>query len=70
MRLNEETELKRCPRCEEHKPPSEFYNQASRPDGLRLYCKPCANARLRDWQSRRGSVGDRTSAAESRDELR
>ena len=30
-----------CPRCGKQKPEGEFHRNASRPDGLLAYCKPC-----------------------------
>ena len=32
---------KRCPKCGERKERSEYWNDASRPDGITAYCKPC-----------------------------
>ena len=34
---------KRCPKCGERKERSEYWNDASRPDGITAYCKPCKN---------------------------
>jgi len=33
--------MKRCPRCGEEKPFSEFAKNRARRDGLQTYCKPC-----------------------------
>ncbi len=33
--------MKRCSRCKEEKPPSEFHKDASRRDGLQHQCKSC-----------------------------
>lgn len=34
-------DTKRCSRCHEVKPVAEFYKNATQPDGLNGYCKPC-----------------------------
>ncbi len=39
-------ELKRCPRCEESLPPSEFGVCRARKDGLNLYCKRCIRQKI------------------------
>ncbi len=39
-------ELKRCPRCEESLPLSEFGVCRARKDGLNLYCKRCIRAKI------------------------
>lgn len=39
-------ELKRCPRCEESKPLSEFGVCRARRDGLNLYCKRCIRQKI------------------------
>ena len=41
-----EVELKRCPRCEESLPLSEFGVCRARKDGLNLYCKRCIRAKI------------------------
>jgi hypothetical protein len=33
--------MKRCARCGETKPLSEFHNHSGRRDGVQTYCKPC-----------------------------
>jgi len=40
-------ELKRCPRCEESLPLSEFGVCRARKDGLNLYCKRCIRQKIR-----------------------
>jgi hypothetical protein len=40
-------ELKRCPRCEENLPRSEFGVCRARKDGLNLYCKRCIRQKIR-----------------------
>src|SRR5205809_6239393 len=39
-------ELKRCPRCEESLPLSEFGICRARKDGLNLYCKRCIRQKI------------------------
>eukprot|EP00884_Botryococcus_braunii_P016969 jgi/Botrbrau1/3956/Bobra.0365s0030.2 len=39
---------KKCSRCGNNKPSEEFYKDASKPDGLQTYCKPCLSARNRE----------------------
>src|SRR5205085_11048363 len=41
-----EIELKRCPRCEEALPLSEFGVCRARKDGLNLYCKRCIRQKI------------------------
>ena len=41
-----EVELKRCPRCEESLPQSEFGVCRARKDGLNLYCKRCIRQKI------------------------
>src|SRR5438874_12897318 len=57
-------ELKRCPRCEESLPLSEFGICRARKDGLNLYCKRCirqkialSRAALREYKSARVKHG-------------
>lgn len=61
-------ELKRCPRCEESLPLSEFGVCRARKDGLNLYCKRCIRQKialsrqaLREYKSARSKHGN-TSA--------
>ena len=35
--------MKKCPRCLEDKPVSEFNKDASKKDGFTSYCRPCSN---------------------------
>ena len=62
-----EIELKRCPRCEEPLPLSEFGVCRARKDGLNLYCKRCIRQKialsrqaLREYKKARGkhSISD------------
>jgi hypothetical protein len=57
-------ELKRCPRCEESLPLSEFGVCRARKDGLNLYCKRCIRQKialsrqaLREYKSARSKLG-------------
>lgn len=43
-------ELKRCPRCGDVLPLSEFAKNRSARDGLQTYCKTCGVRRTREWQ--------------------
>ncbi|HCR0070224.1 TPA: hypothetical protein ACM2XI_004707 [Enterobacter hormaechei] len=42
------TGIKRCSKCKEEKPETEFYANNSMPDGLQSYCKECVKASTRD----------------------
>ena len=42
---------KRCSRCGEVKPTTDYYRDRSRSDGLQNYCKPCDNARKGRFRS-------------------
>ena len=64
-----EVELKRCPRCEESLPQSEFGVCRARKDGLNLYCKRCIRQKialsrqaLREYKKARVKHGGTTSA--------
>ena len=68
-----EIELKRCPRCEESLPLSEFGVCRARKDGLNLYCKRCIRQKislsrqaLREYKKARGKHGSSISADSSR----
>jgi len=37
---------KRCTKCGEDKPISEFYKRSASKDGLQNHCKPCSNERI------------------------
>ena len=63
-----EIELKRCPRCEESLPLSEFGVCRARKDGLNLYCKRCIRQKiaisrqaLREYKKARVKHGPTTS---------
>ncbi|MFN2577973.1 MAG: hypothetical protein ABR607_09830 [Pyrinomonadaceae bacterium] len=68
-----EIELKRCPRCEESLPLSEFGLCRARKDGLNLYCKRCIRQKislsrqaLREYKKARVKHGSTTTADSSR----
>lgn len=42
--------MKKCPRCLEDKPKSEFHKDPRRKDGLTIYCRQCNNQRLKKWR--------------------
>lgn len=48
--MSETTVTKRCTKCKVFKPRSEFYKKASRPDGLRGWCKACDKAGVTSWR--------------------
>ena len=49
--------MKRCTICKESKPETEFHRQASRPDGLGNWCKPCKAVKKREaYLANRDSV--------------
>lgn len=67
-----EIELKRCPRCEESLPLSEFGVCRARQDGLNLYCKRCIRQKiaisrqaLREYKIARVKHGPTTSPKSS-----
>ena len=66
-------ELKRCPRCEESLPLSEFGVCRARKDGLNLYCKRCIRQKiaqsrqaLREYKNARIKHGTQSVAGRSR----
>ena len=68
-----EIELKRCPRCEESLPLSEFGVCRARKDGLNLYCKRCIRQKislsrqaLREYKKARVKQGSMISSDDSR----
>lgn len=68
-----EIELKRCPRCEESLPLSEFGVCRARKDGLNLYCKRCIRQKislsrqaLREYKKIRGKHSSSTDADHAR----
>lgn len=68
-----EVELKRCPRCEESLPLSEFGVCRARKDGLNLYCKRCIRQKiaqsrqaLREYKDARSKHGTPVAPERSR----
>src|SRR5712692_3317831 len=66
-------ELKRCPRCEESLPLSEFGLCRARKDGLNLYCKRCIRQKialsrqaLREYKNARSKHGVTAGSSRSR----
>src|SRR5262252_7901843 len=66
-------ELKRCPRCEESLPLSEFGVCRARKDGLNLYCKRCIRQKialsrqaLREYKNARSKHGGSTASGRPR----
>ncbi len=66
---NSEIELKRCPRCEESLPLSEYGVCRARKDGLNLYCKRCIRQKialsrqaLREYKKARVKHGGTTTS--------
>jgi hypothetical protein len=47
---------KRCPKCSEAKPVSEFYRNLKRRDGLYGYCKKCSDGQSSSWKKRNASA--------------
>ncbi len=55
-----------CPDCGELRPAAEYGRNASRPDGLAFYCKPCFRARANEHYRRaREAVGATVRAREA-----
>lgn len=68
-----EIDLKKCPRCEESLPLSEFGVCRARKDGLNLYCKRCIRQKialsrqaLREYKKARVKHGSPSTAEKSR----
>src|SRR5215510_16302917 len=66
-------ELKRCPRCEESLPLSEYGVCRARKDGLNLYCKRCIRQKialsrqaLREYKNARSKHGGSTASGRPR----
>ena len=49
----QETQTKRCPKCGEVKPVTEFAINRSNKDGLQNYCRSCNNKLYKDWAERK-----------------
>lgn len=62
---------KRCPRCGEAKPVSDFYRNRRTKDGLAAYCKVCARAIVdAASEKRRAEMGDDAYLAMRRDAVK
>ena len=42
--------LKRCKKCQQEKPSSEYYRHRKSRDGLDYLCKECSRGKAREWQ--------------------
>jgi hypothetical protein len=47
---------KRCRRCKEWKPESEFYGRPKHKDGLAIWCKQCANKASTESRKQRSTA--------------
>ena len=45
-------ELKRCSKCSEEKPLSDFYKDENRPSGYATYCKKCSLIAAKEWREK------------------
>lgn len=43
--------MKRCGKCKEQKPITDFHKDKNRADGYQNQCKVCKNAILKNWRS-------------------
>ena len=50
--MEEEIQTKKCSRCGEVKPISDFNKRKSRKDGLQSYCKQCKKAMNAEWRAK------------------
>ncbi|CAL8468903.1 g8444 [Coccomyxa elongata] len=57
MQKPEPVPNKLCSRCNTHKTCEEFYRDASKPDGLQTYCKPCLCAKHKELRDRKRMRG-------------
>lgn len=55
--------MKRCPKCGNEKPLSEFHRNRAKRDGHGDYCKPCANAATMRWVEKDPTVRAASAAA-------
>jgi 5-methylcytosine-specific restriction endonuclease McrA len=65
--------MKRCSRCKETKPLTEFYSDKKEKDGLSFYCKDCDKAYQSNWaKNNREKINARKKkyASENHDKLR
>lgn len=63
---------KRCTKCGETKPTSDFHKRRRSPDGLQCWCKACSCTAVKDFQNREGrSIVNRSvKYGLTRDEVR
>lgn len=61
---------KRCPKCEQTKPLSDFHVDRSKNDGHKSWCKRCLNSQDRDGYAERKAAPVRPYGVLSREELR
>lgn len=62
----EDSSIRFCKKCGEHKPVSEFYKQKQRKDGISFYCKFCKKLAVKEWREKdvdRARALDRISRA-------
>jgi len=57
--------MKRCPRCGEDKPRSDFNRNRSEPDGLRAYCRVCDR---KDQKDRRDATAEKNAERQARED--
>ena len=57
MTLNQNTQSKRCPRCDTVRTLSEFSKCSARKDGLQIWCKKCYSRRDGKVNSRKKQCG-------------
>jgi hypothetical protein len=50
------TGVKRCPRCKQTKPLSEFHKSNATLHGYQVYCKACQNIRHAEWSKSRPDI--------------
>lgn len=54
--------MKRCSKCDEHKPISEFWKDKAHKDGLTWWCKACCRRSNANWQrENKGTVNAKTA---------
>jgi HNH endonuclease len=62
--------LKRCTKCNEEKPLSEFHKSAANPDGYAFRCKTCIRAYQIEWRAAHADEIKAKEAARNRTEAR
>lgn len=59
--------MKRCPRCQEHKPYKEYYRNSQAVDGCQTYCKLCAvKIRIAHYRTPQGKARKQLAQAKYR----